>query len=120
MHPHEVFNLFGNLDMASSGVIVSKIVSVVDLCSGDWTQILGVFSLKGNIKAGMLSKLLLKGILLTEQAGLFIDLVSCDGATWNRSMWKSFGIGGMRIYFLFSYASLLALRRVKQNNIVYA
>ncbi|XP_049513144.1 uncharacterized protein LOC125940716 [Dermacentor silvarum] len=60
---------------------------------GDWTQILGVFSSKGNIKAGMLSKLLLEAILLAEKASLFGDFVSCDGATWNRSMWKSFGIG---------------------------
>lgn len=66
------------------------------VCSaGDWTQILGVFSSKGNIKADMLSKLLLEAILLAEKAGLFVDFVSCDGATWNRSMWKSFGIGGM-------------------------
>ncbi|KAH6943996.1 hypothetical protein HPB50_001152 [Hyalomma asiaticum] len=60
---------------------------------GDWTQILGVFSSKGNIKADMLSKLLLEAIFLAEKAGLFVDFVSCDGATWNRSMWKSFGIG---------------------------
>ncbi|KAH7932620.1 hypothetical protein HPB49_000096 [Dermacentor silvarum] len=60
---------------------------------GDWTQILGVFSSKGNIKAEMLAKLLLEATLLSEQAGLFVDFVSCDGATWNRSMWRSFGIG---------------------------
>ncbi|KAL3211612.1 hypothetical protein MRX96_036304 [Rhipicephalus microplus] len=48
---------------------------------GDWTQILGVFSSKGNIKAEMLAKLLLEAILLSEQAGLFVDFVSCDGAT---------------------------------------
>ncbi|KAH9366056.1 hypothetical protein HPB48_007886 [Haemaphysalis longicornis] len=41
----------------------------------------------------MLSKLLLEAIILAEQAGLFVDFVSCDGASWNRSMWKSFGIG---------------------------
>lgn len=64
------------------------------LCAGDWTQILGVFSSKGNIKADMLSKLLLEAIILAEQAGLFVDFVTCDGASWNRSMWKSFGIGG--------------------------
>lgn len=62
--------------------------------TGDWTQILGAFSSKGNIKAGMLSKLLLEAILLAEKTGLFVDFVSCDGATWNRRMWKSFGIGG--------------------------
>nr|XP_037286041.1 uncharacterized protein LOC119179065 [Rhipicephalus microplus] len=64
---------------------------------GDWTQILGVFSSKGNIKAEMLAKLLLEAILLSEQAGLFVDFVSCDGATWNRSMWRSFGIGASSV-----------------------
>ncbi|XP_075723751.1 uncharacterized protein LOC142765832 [Rhipicephalus microplus] len=42
---------------------------------GDWTQILGVFSSKGNIKAEMLAKLLLEAILLSEQAGLFVDFI---------------------------------------------
>ncbi|KAH8035053.1 hypothetical protein HPB51_004294 [Rhipicephalus microplus] len=64
---------------------------------GDWTQILRVFSSKGNIKAEMLAKLLLEAILLSEQAGLFVDFVSCDGATWNRSMWRSFGIGASSV-----------------------
>lgn len=59
-------------------------------CAGDWTQILGVFSSKGNIKADMFSKLLLEAVILAEQAGLFVDFVMCDVATWNRSMWKSF------------------------------
>lgn len=60
-----------------------------------------MFSSKGNIKAEMLAKLLLEAILLSEQAGLFVDFVSCDGATWNRSMWRSFGIGGMKQNYLF-------------------
>ncbi|KAH8031353.1 hypothetical protein HPB51_016411 [Rhipicephalus microplus] len=64
---------------------------------GDWTQILGVFSSKGNIKAEMLAELLLEAILLSEQAGLFVDFVFCDGATWNRSMWRSFGIGASSV-----------------------
>ncbi|KAG0411826.1 hypothetical protein HPB47_011044, partial [Ixodes persulcatus] len=58
-----------------------------------WTQILGVFSSKGNIKADMLSKLLLEAILLAEQAGLFVDFVSCDGATWNRSAYEGVLMG---------------------------
>ncbi|KAK8766159.1 hypothetical protein V5799_007059, partial [Amblyomma americanum] len=59
---------------------------------GDWTQVLGVFSSKGNIKAEMLEKILLEAILLSEKAGLFVDFVTCDGASWNRRLWKSFGI----------------------------
>lgn len=75
-------------------------------CAWDWTQILAVFSSKGNVKAEMLSKLLLEAIILSEQAGLLVDFVSCDGATWNRSMWKSFGIGGMILQFLLDFFSI--------------
>ncbi|XP_029823499.2 uncharacterized protein LOC115309382 [Ixodes scapularis] len=59
---------------------------------GDWTQVLGTFASRSNVKAGTLSKILLEATLLAEQAGLFVDFVTCDGASWNRSMWKSFGI----------------------------
>lgn len=87
-------------------------------CAGDWTQILGVFSSKGNIKAEMLAKLLLEATLLSEQAGLFVDFVSCDGATWNRSMWRSFGIGGMKLNYLFYCAkfsiSAMCMGHMKQ------
>ncbi|KAM7294419.1 uncharacterized protein ISCGN_023925 [Ixodes scapularis] len=59
---------------------------------GDWTQVLGTFAPRSNVKAGTLSKILLEATLLAEQAGLFVDFVTCDGASWNRSMWKSFGM----------------------------
>ncbi|KAH9359744.1 hypothetical protein HPB48_021303 [Haemaphysalis longicornis] len=51
--------------------------------AGNWTQVLGVFSSKANVKAEILEKILLEGILLAEQAGLFVDFVTCDGASWN-------------------------------------
>lgn len=95
--------IFGFFTCACKGSLIYRIYShllapLLFVCSaGDWTQMLGVFSSKGNIKADMLSKLLLEAILLAEKAGLFVDFVSCDGATWNRSMWKSFGIGGMTL-----------------------
>lgn len=49
-------------------------------CAGDWTQILGVFASRSNIKAEMLTKLLLEAILLAERAGLFVEFLTCDSA----------------------------------------
>lgn len=57
-------------------------------------QILGVFASQSNVKADVLSKIVLEATLLCEQAGLHADGVTCDGATWNYSMWKIFGIRG--------------------------
>ncbi|XP_077531337.1 uncharacterized protein LOC144143461 [Haemaphysalis longicornis] len=60
--------------------------------SGSWHQILGVFASKGNVKAPLLSKIVMEAVLLAENAGLKVDYVTCDGASWNRAMWKKFGI----------------------------
>ncbi|KAH6920460.1 hypothetical protein HPB50_028552 [Hyalomma asiaticum] len=59
---------------------------------GKWTQILGVFAAHGNVKAPVLSKILLEATLLAEKAGLFVDFWTSDGASWNRSLWKRFSI----------------------------
>lgn len=40
----------------------------------------------------LLYKLLIECISLSEKAGLRIDAVTCDGATWNRAMWDMFGV----------------------------
>lgn len=29
-----------------------------------------------------------------ENSGFHVDVVTSDGATWNRSMWKAFGLAG--------------------------
>ncbi|KAH7973716.1 hypothetical protein HPB49_004179 [Dermacentor silvarum] len=63
---------------------------------GDWTQILGVFASRGINKPEMLTKLLLEAILIAERAGLFVGFFTCDGASWNRIMWRSFGIGVLK------------------------
>ncbi|XP_077519810.1 uncharacterized protein LOC144129529 [Amblyomma americanum] len=62
--------------------------------TGKWTQILGVFASKGNVKAPTLAKIILETTVLAEKAGLFVDCITCDGASWNRSMWRLFGIQG--------------------------
>lgn len=73
---------------------------------GRWTQILGVFAAKGNVKAPMLSKILLEATILAETSGLFVDFWTGDGAPWNRSMWKLFGING-NVHSSFSVTLIL-------------
>ncbi|KAG0444738.1 hypothetical protein HPB47_013439 [Ixodes persulcatus] len=52
----------------------------------------GVFASRGNVKGHLLSKIITEAIILCEEAGLFVDYLCCDGASWNRNMWHSFGI----------------------------
>lgn len=61
---------------------------------GEWTQILGVFSSRGNVKAPLLSKLLLEAMIMAEKCGLQVDYWTSDGAPWNRSLSKLVGIKG--------------------------
>ncbi|KAH6932627.1 hypothetical protein HPB50_008196 [Hyalomma asiaticum] len=44
--------------------------------------------MKGNI----LAKVGVVATILAEKSGLFVDFVTCDGASWNRNMWKRLGI----------------------------
>ncbi|XP_077489134.1 uncharacterized protein LOC144099580 [Amblyomma americanum] len=48
----------------------------------------------GNVKAARLSKIIVETIILAEQAGLFLDTVTCDDESWNRSMRRLFRIEG--------------------------
>lgn len=59
---------------------------------GDWVQSLGVFLTRSNCKGDILSKIVLETVALSEKAGLLVDGVSTDGASWNRVMWSIFGI----------------------------
>ncbi|KAG0433971.1 hypothetical protein HPB47_019440 [Ixodes persulcatus] len=52
----------------------------------------GVFASRGNVKGNLLAKMIVNAVILCEQAGLWIDYSCCDGASWNRSMWRCFGI----------------------------
>lgn len=63
---------------------------------GDCTQILDVFGTRGNVNGGTLAKILVDAIVLAEDAGLYVDYLTCDAATWNRKMWKSMGIDGTK------------------------
>lgn len=90
---------------------------------GKWHQALGCFLSKGNVKGDIQAKLLLEGMTLCEDAGLKVDAVICDGATWNRNMWKEFGISekspscmhpcedGRKLWFLSDWSHLLKCMR---------
>jgi len=61
---------------------------------GQWVQTIGSFLSKGCANSTILHKLILECIVLVENCGFHIDVVTSDGATWNRSMWKLFGLNG--------------------------
>ncbi|KAH7981059.1 hypothetical protein HPB49_021215 [Dermacentor silvarum] len=61
---------------------------------GGWTQVIGTFATKGNIKGDFLAQVMIDATILTERSGLFVDFITCDGATWNRRMWKVLGVRG--------------------------
>lgn len=60
--------------------------------TGKWSQIIGVFATKGNIKGDLLFKIIIEAVIVSEKAGLFVDHISCDGAAWNRKMWQLAGV----------------------------
>ncbi|XP_050064415.1 uncharacterized protein LOC126553315 [Aphis gossypii] len=61
------------------------------LCE-NMTQPIAVFASNGPVNGIDLAKLVVKAILLIEQAGGEVLGVTCDGASTNRTMWKTLGI----------------------------
>lgn len=59
---------------------------------GKWVQTLGSFLSRGCASGEILHKLIIECIILLEDVGLYIDVVTTDGASWNRTMWKKFGL----------------------------
>jgi len=59
---------------------------------GKWVQSLGIFLTNSNCKGDILAKLIVEATTLCENAGLFVDGVVTDAASWNRVMWSHFGI----------------------------
>ncbi|XP_029347311.1 uncharacterized protein LOC115034437 [Acyrthosiphon pisum] len=58
----------------------------------NFTQPIAVFASKGPVKGIDLAKLVIKAILLLEDAGGHVVGLTSDGASTNRSMWKELGI----------------------------
>lgn len=59
-----------------------------------WVQTVGTFLSKGCANGRVLNKLILECIILMETADFYVDVVTIDRASWNRSRWKLFGIEG--------------------------
>lgn len=59
---------------------------------GKWVQTLGCFLSKGSATGSVLHQLIIECVAISEKAGLRIDAVATDGASWNRNMWKIFGV----------------------------
>lgn len=53
---------------------------------GNFVQTVGCFLSKGSASGEVLRKIIVEGLALSEQSGLFIDAVVTNGATWNRTM----------------------------------
>jgi Transposase protein len=61
---------------------------------GGWVQTVGCFCSSGTTPSAILSKLLLKAIILLENAGAIVDGLVCDGAATNRAALENFGFCG--------------------------
>ncbi|XP_058789896.1 uncharacterized protein LOC131663476 [Phymastichus coffea] len=59
---------------------------------GKWVQALECFLSKGSATGTVLHHILLEYIILAKKAGLKVDAVTSDGASWNRNMWEQFGV----------------------------
>lgn len=59
---------------------------------GKFVQTLGAFLSRGYASGAILHKLTMECIVLLENAGFHVDVVTTDGASWNRTMWKKFGL----------------------------
>lgn len=59
---------------------------------GKWIQKVAAFLSKGAANGEVLSHLVSECIILLENHGFHVDVVTTDGAQWNRGMWKHFGL----------------------------
>ena len=102
---------------------------------GSWVQALGCFLSKGSASGSVLHKILAEGIVLAENAGLKVDGIASDGASWNRSMWNFFGISeenasvphpvdeSRKLWFFSDFPHLIKCMRnffTKQNKYSYS
>lgn len=63
-----------------------------DHASRRMVQTLGCFLSKGSTSGTVLHGLLMLCIVLAERAGLRVDGIPTDGASWTRAMWTEFGV----------------------------
>lgn len=61
---------------------------------GQWVQNISAFLSKGAASGEVLSHLITECIFHLENSGFHVDVVTSDGGTWNRAIWKKFGLEG--------------------------
>lgn len=59
---------------------------------GQWVQNIAAFLSKGAANGDVLSHLVTECIILLQNSGFYVDVVTSEGASWNRGMWKQFGL----------------------------
>lgn len=59
---------------------------------GQWVQNIAAFLSKGAANGEVLNHLITECIVHLENHGFFVDVMTSDGASWNRNMWARFGV----------------------------
>lgn len=57
-----------------------------------WVQCIAAFLSKGAATGTVLCQILMEAVVLLENSGFYVDGIVSDSASWNRSMWKQFGV----------------------------
>lgn len=60
--------------------------------AGQGLQALACFLSGGDVTWEILARIMLECVILCENAGLYIDVITSDGASWNRKMWKHLSV----------------------------
>jgi len=59
---------------------------------GQWVQTLGAFLSSAAVPGYILRNIILEAVVLMHNQGFTVDIVTTDGAKWNRAMWKLSGV----------------------------
>lgn len=65
---------------------------------GSWLQPIGCFLSRGAASSTVLYKIIIEAVILMENSGFRVNSVTTDGASWNRAMWKKFGISAVQVH----------------------
>lgn len=65
--------------------------------AGRWVQVLGSFLSHNSVTGDILDKLITECIVLLGNAGFHVDVVTSDGAAWNRNVWSRMGINETKL-----------------------
>ena len=65
---------------------------------GSWIQPIGCFLSRGAASSSVLYQIVIEAIILMENSGFRVNNVTTDGASWNRAMWKKFGVSTEKVH----------------------